>query len=258
MQVPIPSPPFWGTKILTTILTSDILPYMHLESLYHFHWGFARHDKALAETVLQQLIKEDQENSIIQPQASYGYFACQSHLNDLLIYNTPIAQQKLCHFSFPRQKTGQQLCLADFFRATEDQECDIIALQLATIGTKAGNFARILFENNEYQKYLFWRGFNVVITDAFAELIHRKIRLELEFTTEKTLTISDILKHKYQGCRFSLGFPACPNLEDQKKIVELLDAQKLGIKLSETFQLIPEESTSALIVHHPNCKHFII
>lgn len=257
----IPTPPFWGTKILDTLSVSDIIPYLNLNTLYGFHWKFDRHNEKNQETAqatLKQLIKENEENSIIQPQAVYGYFACQSVDNDLIIYTSPTAKKELCRFSFPRQKTGQHLCLADFFRSCSSQEFDVVGFQLVTIGQKASDFARTLFKKDEYQKYLFWRGFNAAITEGLAEVIHRRIRLELGFHAEEPPTVADIFKQKYRGSRFSLGFSACPNLEDQQKIMALLEAQKIGVELSETFQLVPEESTSAIVVHNPQSRIFLV
>lgn len=256
-QSVVPTPPFWGTRILDTISVTDTIPYIHLNSLYHFQWGLDDNHKALAETTFNQLIKENQENSIIQPRAIYGYFACQSDDGDLIIYTNPTAKKKLCRFTFPRQSSGQILCLADFFRSISSKEMDVVALQLVTIGANASTFARNLFKKNEYQKYLFWRGFNAAITEGLAEWVHQQIRLELGFKAEEPSPV-EILKQKYHGKRFSLGYSACPNLEDQQKIVTLLDAKRIGVTLSETFQLVPEESTSAIIVHHPQSRHFVV
>lgn len=256
----IPTPPFWGAKILDNISVAAIIPYVHLTVLARLHWGLDptnKKNKALAAATFKQLVKENQENSIVEPRAVYGYFACQADANDLVIYAQPAAKKALCRFSFPRQKTGHKLCLADFFQLASSLEFDIVALQLVTIGPKAAAFASTLFKKNEYQKYLFWRGFNAEITAGLAELVHHQIRLELGFKAEEPSTMTDIFKQKYHGTRFSLGFPACPNLEDQQKIVTLLQAKKIGVTLSETFQLIPEESTSAIILHHPQSRHFV-
>lgn len=257
IQSIIPAPPFWGTRILDKFSVTDIIPYIHLNSLYHFHWGLDDQHKELAATTLKQLVKENQENSIIQPRAIYGYFACQSADKDLIIYANPTAKKELCRFTFPRQSSGQMLCLADFFRSTSSKEFDVVSLQLVTVGTKASNFASNLFKKNEYQKYLFWRGFNAAMAGGFAELVHNHIRLELGFKAEEPAP-AKILKQQYHGKRFSLGYPACPNLEDQQKIMTLLDAKRISVTLSETFQLVPEESTSAIIVHHPQSRHFIV
>lgn len=256
IQSVVPIPPFWGTRILDTISVTDIIPYIHLNSLYHFHWGLDDNHKELAETTFKQLIKENQEKSIIRPQAVYGYFACQSDDKDLIIYAHQTAKKELCRFTFPRQSSGQKLCLADFFSPISSKKFDVVALQLVTIGQKAADFARELFKKDEYQKYLFWRGFNAVIAEGSAEWVHRQIRLELGFKAEEPQA-AEILKQKYRGKRFSLGYPACPNLEDQQKIMTLLDAERVGVTLSETFQLLPEESTSAIIVHHQQSRHFV-
>jgi len=248
---PVPLPPFWGTRILDAINVTDIIPYLHLQTLYRLHWGLNNNDQ-LATNTLQQLIAKNEERSILHPRAVYGYFACQSDGNNLIIYNNTDSKKEICRFLFPRQKHNPHLCLADFFRPVANQEIDLVILQLVTVGQKAADFARDLFKQNEYQKYLFWRGFNVAITEGLAEFVHQKILQELG------LIAKNIVHTQHHGTRFSLGFSACPNLEDQQKIVTLLAAQRIGVSLSETFQLIPEESTSAIVIHNPQSKHFAI
>ena len=247
----VPIPPFWGARMLTSIQVADIIPYIHLPTLYRFHWGINNHDQ-LATSTLQQLIAENNQQLILQPQAVYGYFPGKSDGNNLIIYENIDTKKEACRFSFPRQTSSPNLCLADFFCPITDQETDLVILQLVTIGPKAADFARALFTQNEYQKYLFWRGFNVAVTEGLAEFVHRKILQELGLIDKNAAS------SQHYGTRFSLGFPACPNLEDQQKIIHLLEAQKIGVSLSETFQLLPEESTSAIVIHNPQSKHFFI
>lgn len=247
----VPIQPFWGTKVLDSINIADIIPYLHLQTLYRFHWGISNDDQLTTNT-LQQLIAENKKQAILQPQAVYGYFACQSDGNNLVIYNSPDTKKETCRFLFPRQKNSPYLCLTDFFRPVTIQETDLVILQLVTVGQKAADFARTLFKQNEYQKYLFWHGFNVAVTEGLAEFIHQKILKELGLI-EKSIQHS-----KNHGSRFSLGFSACPNFADQQKIINLLEAQRIGVSLSETFQLLPEESTSAIVVHNPQSRHFTI
>jgi len=266
---PIPKPPFWGSRCVEFVPLASLLPYMNRTALFKFQWGFKPKGKkpdeyklwakTEVEPILQRLIAHDQREKIIQPQAVYGYFPCQSEGNSLIIYTDSLGENERCRFTFPRQKKSQrQLCISDFFRDVNSGEMDVLALQLVTIGQKASDFARNLFQSDNYQDYLYWHGLNAESTEALAEYIHKRIRQELGFGVDEPRDMTDLFKQKYRGSRYSFGYPACPDLEQQDKLLELLDAKRIGITLSEEFQLWPEESTSAIVVYHPQAKYFTV
>lgn len=238
----IPTPPFWGSRILP-IAVDTLIPYINLNRLYYFHWGFKPDTKKEAEAVFTELVTAEKKKSMLEPRTVYGYFPCQSDKNSLIIYSSSLKRKELCRFTFPRQNSKENLCLSDFFQPLSSQMFDLIAFQIVAIFHKISDFTKTLFQKNEYKKYLFWHGFNVELVSALAAMVHEHIRTELKLP-------------KNQGVRFSLGYSACPNLEDQQKILILLDAKRIGVSLSETFQLIPEETTSAMILHHPQSKLF--
>ena len=264
----IPLPPFWGSKCIEHIPLRAILPYINRNTLYKFQWGFKNHDKTSQEykqwakieldPILNRLVTQSEQDNILQPKAVYGYFPCQSEGDELIIYAQPDAQQERCRFRFPRQNAGRYLCIADFFRPVNSGEIDTVAFQLVTVGQKASDFARELFQRDQYQEYLYWHGLNAEGAEGLAEYLHRLVRAELGFAQEDARSIPEMIKQNYRGSRYSFGYPACPNLADQDKILELLEAQKISVTLGDEFQLWPEESTSAIIVHHPEAKYFSV
>ncbi|MCX7626852.1 MAG: hypothetical protein N2Z69_00320 [Methylophilaceae bacterium] len=263
---PIPVPPFWGAKTIEHIPLRAVVPYINRTALYKFQWGYktkGRNEREYREfirlevdPILNRLVKQSEAEGILVPQAVYGYFPCQSEGNDLIVYASPDSREERCRFTFPRQTTERRLCIADFFRPVESGEIDVVAFQLVTVGQRASDFARALFHQNSYQEYLYWHGLNAESAEALAEYIHKRIRVELGFGREDARDIPELIKQHYRGSRYSFGYPACPNLHDQDKILELLDAQKIGVVLGEEDQLWPEESTSAIVVHHPDAKYF--
>ena len=265
-QNSIPSPPFWGTKCIETIPLRAIVPYINRTALYKFQWGFKPKGKSTDEykqwtkseldPILNRLITQSEQENIIQPQAIYGYFPCQSNGNELIIYTDAATKQERCRFEFPRQKTARKLCIADFFRSVDSGEMDVVAFQIVTVGQHTSDYARNLFEADKYQEYLYWHGLNAESAEGLAEYIHRRIRTELGFGQEDAREISQMIKQHYRGSRYSFGYPACPNLADQDKILDLLNAQRINITMGDEDQLWPEETTSAIVVHHPNAKYF--
>ncbi len=265
-QNPLPSSPFWGTKCIESIPIRAILPYINRTTLYKFQWGFKPKDKGADEykqwakveldPILNRLISESEQENIIQPQAVYGYFPCQSNGNELIIYNDVETKQERCRFEFPRQKSARKLCIADFFRPVDSDEIDVVAFQIVTAGQHTSDHARNLFESDKYQEYLYWHGLNAETAEGLAEYIHRRIRTELGFGQEDARDLHQMIKQNYRGSRYSFGYPACPNLADQDKILDLLDASRINIVMGDESQLWPEETTSAIIVHHPNAKYF--
>lgn len=263
---PVPVPPFWGAKCIEHLSLKAVVPYINKTALYKFQWGFKPQGKSPEEyrewakkevdPIFNRLVARSEAEGILKPQAAYGYFPCQSAGDELIVYADPEGTQERCRFPFPRQTTERKLCIADFFRPVESGEMDVVAFQLVTVGQHASDHARDLFQANEYQEYLYWHGLDAEGAEGLAEFIHRRIRVELGFGAEDARDIQDMIKQHYRGSRYSFGYPACPNLHDQDKILDLLEAHKIGVRLGDEDQLWPEESTSAIIVHHPDAKYF--
>ncbi|MGW0901550.1 vitamin B12 dependent-methionine synthase activation domain-containing protein, partial [Streptomyces goshikiensis] len=159
-------------------------------------------------------------------------------------------------FTFPRQRRGRRLCLADFFRPEESGETDVVGLQVVTVGSKIGEATAKLFASDSYREYLELHGLSVQLAEAMAEYWHARVRAELGFGGEDPAAVEDMFDLKYRGARFSLGYGACPDLEDRAKIADLLQPERIGVHLSEEFQLHPEQSTDAIVIHHPEAKYF--
>jgi len=252
----VPEPPFLGVRSIDAISLKAIFPYLNKKSLFKQQWRLsdAHHGEAIA--VLARLAEQSVQEAVFSLKARYGYFRCHSEQDNLIIYHPQNDLKELCEFHFPRQQTSQHRCLAGFFSSKSSGLYDLIAFQLVTIGQKASDFEHQLFEQDCYQDSFYWHGFNAEATNALAEWMHQHIRLELGFAASEPDKIEDLFQQKYRGARYSLGYPACPNLEDQIKILNLLQADRMGVKLGETFQLWPEYSTSAFILHHPNAKQY--
>jgi len=167
-------------------------------------------------------------------------------------------RREVTRFSFPRQNKEGGLCIAVFFRAVDDSERDVIGLQVGTMGHRASEAAREWFADNRYQDYLYLHGLSVEMAEAMAEYLHKRIRAELGFAGDEARDIEALLQQGYRGSRYSFGYPACPNLADQQQLLQLLGAEEIGIGLSEEDQLDPEQSTSAIVVHHPQAKYFSV
>jgi 5-methyltetrahydrofolate--homocysteine methyltransferase len=219
-------------------------------------------------------IKKKLEEDVIaagwfEPKVVYGYFPAQGDGNDVVVYepNRVVAGQspvstkpkELLRFTFPRQKEGRRLCISDFFAAPSSGKMDVLGLSLVTIGPKASIETQRLFEGGEYTRYLYLHGLSVETAEALAEFHHKKMREELGIASEDSPHIRDLFHQKYRGSRYSFGYPACPNLEDQTKLFTLLKPQEnVGVRLTSGFLLEPEQSTSALVVHHPGAKYFVV
>lgn len=188
----------------------------------------------------------------------YGYFPCYSEGNDLVIlhHDGLNAGQERTRFTFPRQRRDRRLCLADFFAAKDSGRTDVVAFHVVTMGNAVSDATAKLFANDAYREYLELHGLSVQLTEALAEHWHARIRGELDFGGEDSPDLTNILNQGYRGSRYSFGYPACPSLEDQVQLCELLDPERIGVELSEEFQLHPEQSTSAIVVHHPEAKYF--
>ncbi len=261
----IPTPPFWGARIIESIPAKALIPYLNEQMLFTFHWGFKKAGKTLDEywkwvdsevrPILKKLLDECEREAILQPKAAYGYFKAASEGNDLILFNES-GQQEIARLRLPRQDKEGGICVADFFRDVSSGERDVLAMQVVTAGQKVADIGREWFAGNRYQDYLYLHGLGVEIAEAAAEYMHKRVRAELGFGHEDERDIKKMLKQAYRGSRYSFGYPACPRLEDQEILLRLLEAGKIGIELSDEFQLHPEQSTSAIIVHHPQAKYF--
>lgn len=261
----IPELPFYGSKVVKNIPLDDIYPYVNEVALMVGQWQFKRgkldkdeHAKLLKEKaypIFQDLKKLAKEKELLVPEIVYGYYYCVSEGNDLIILDEN-KKKEIQRFPFPRQKDRDLLCLSDFFRDKKDGEVDVVSFHVVTVGQKASDYAKVLFEENKYADYLYFHGLSVEVAEGLAEWSHKKIRTELDIHHEDSKEMRKLLGQGYHGSRYSFGYPACPNLEDQKMIFELLKPDRIGVSLSESFQLQPEQSTSAIIVHHPQAKYF--
>jgi 5-methyltetrahydrofolate--homocysteine methyltransferase len=193
-----------------------------------------------------------QTENLLEAAVVYGYFPCVSEGDSLIILDD--AGKERTRFTFPRQRRDRHLCLADFFRPRESGEVDVVGFQVVTMGTRISQATAELFAKDAYREYLELHGLSVQLTEALAEYWHARVRAELGIGGDESL--ADMLKVNITGCRYSFGYPACPNLEDQVQVMELLDPGRIGVTLSEEFQLHPEQATSALIAHHPEAKYF--
>jgi 5-methyltetrahydrofolate--homocysteine methyltransferase len=255
-DVPVPVPPFWGTRVVRGLPLDDVAAHLNRTALFRNQWGFARDDTEAAEAALRSTLAMARTESLLVPAVVYGYFSCASDGNDLLVYEAPDSDKVAARWTFPRQTRGRRLCIADFFRPVSTGERDVIALHTVTMGPRVSERAAELFAADRYTEYLYLHGLGVEMAEALAELWHARIRAELGMDGDDADTLEGLFKQGYRGSRYSFGYAACPNLEARKALFELLDAGRIGLQLSEEFQLHPEQSTDALIVHHPEAKYF--
>jgi len=266
-QTNVPVPPFWGPRIIENIPVKALVAYLNDQMLFTFHWGFKKAGKSLDDywkwvdvevrPILKRLLEECEREDILQPKAAYGYFKCAAKGNDLILFDET-GTKETGIFTLPRQDKEGGICVSDFFRDIDSGERDVIGLQVVTAGQKVADVAREWFAGDRYQDYLYLHGLGVEIAEAAAEYMHKRIRAELGFGHEDARDIKQMLKQGYRGSRYSFGYPACPRLEDQEILLRLLEADKIGIELSDEYQLHPEQSTSAIVVHHPQAKYFNI
>ncbi|GAA4834485.1 methionine synthase [Kitasatospora terrestris] len=260
----LPAPPFWGDRIVKGVPFQDYATWLDEDALFKGQWGLkaARSGgpsyEELVETEgrprLRMWLDRLQTEGWLEPAVIYGYFPANSKGDDLIVYSEDGSERT--RFTFPRQRRGRRLCLADFFRPEESGERDVVALQVVTMGNRISEAANELFAANSYRDYLELHGLSVQLAEALAEFWHARVRFELGFGDEDPQDVRDMFALKYRGARFSLGYGACPELEDRAKIAELLRPERIGVVLSEEFQLHPEQSTDAIVIHHPEAKYF--
>lgn len=262
-----PVPPFWGPRVLARVPAATLVPYLNETMLFQFQWGFRKMGKSLDEfkawaaqevkPILKRMLDLCAAEEILQPQAVYGYWKCAGDGNDVVLFEED-GVTEAGRFTLPRQAGDQGLCIADFFRDIHDPQRDVIGLQVVTMGQKVADTARAWFAENRYQDYLYLHGLGVEMAEAMAEYVHKRIRGELGFAAEDDRDMEKMLKQGYRGSRYSFGYPACPNLADQHLLMKLLNGQQIGVDLSDEDQLHPEQSTSAIVVLHPQAKYFSV
>ncbi len=274
----IPTPPFWGTRVVKGIALADYTAYLDERATFLGQWGLKPSRGAegpsyeeLVETEghprLRMWLDRIKTEDLLEAAVVYGYFPCYSEGNDVVVLAHREAErgratfgEEVCRFTFPRQRRDRRLCLADFFKSRERYEADgvpdVLPLQLVTMGSRVAQATGQMFADNAYRDYLELHGLSVQLTEALAEMWHARVREELGFGDEDSPQLEEILRQRHRGSRYSFGYPACPNLEDRAKLVALLDPERIGVSLSEELQLHPEQSTDALVVHHPDAKYF--
>ena len=265
VNVDIPTPPFFGSRVVKGIQLSDYAGMLDERALFVGQWGLKGNRgeyENMVETEgrprLRSLLNEVQANGWLNAAVVYGYFPCYSEGNDLVIlhHEGDNKGKERTRFTFPRQTRDRRLCISDFFASKESGKTDVVAFHVVTMGSTVSEAAAKLFAANNYREYLELHGLSVQLTESLAEHWHARIREELSVKADDSADLQGILDQGYRGSRYSFGYPACPDLEQQVQLCELLDPARIGVELSEEFQLHPEQSTSAIIVHHPEAKYF--
>ncbi len=288
-DAPVPVPPFLGSKIVEDIRLDKLYDYINEVALFRGSWNVYKgksteeeYKKLIDEQIVpvfNELKLQCKRENLLTPKVIYGYFPCQSYDDELIIYKpkgiseeelhtewknfdfknlTPDNVEEWQHFNFPRQNKDRHLCISDFFKSKNSGQLDVAAFQIVTVGEKATEHAQKLYGENRYQDYLYFHGFAVETTEALAEYWHKIVRMELGISGKDSPEIKKLFSQGYQGSRYSFGYPACPNLEDNKQMFELLHPERLGVELTEEFQMVPEQTTNAIIVHHPEAKYFFV
>ncbi|MFF8933111.1 methionine synthase [Streptomyces longwoodensis] len=262
---PVPVPPFFGTRVSKGIALKEYASWLDEDALFKGQWGLKQARTGEGPTY-EELVESEgrprlrgwlerlQTDNLLQAGVVHGYFRCVSKDDDLILLDEHGSETT--RFTFPRQSRGRRLCLADFFRPEESGESDVVALQVVTVGSRIGEETARLFAADAYRDYLELHGLSVQLAEALAEYWHARVRAELGIAGADPAHLGGMLRTEYQGCRYSLGYPACPDLADRAKIAALLRPERIGVHLSEEFQLHPEQSTDALVVHHPEAGYF--
>jgi 5-methyltetrahydrofolate--homocysteine methyltransferase len=261
----LPTPPFWGTRAVTGISLAEYVPYLDERATFMGQWGLkpgrgadgVSYEELVEEhgrPRLRMWLERARTEGLLEPAVVYGYFPCVSEGNDLVILDEDGKERE--RFTFPRQRRDRRLCLADFFASRESGRTDVVALQLATVGGRVSGATGELFAKNSYRDYLELHGLSVQLTEALAEYWHTRVRRELGIADADSDNIEDFFRLGFRGARYSFGYPACPDLADRAKVARLLRPEDIGVELTEEMQLVPEQSTDALVVHHPEAKYF--
>jgi 5-methyltetrahydrofolate--homocysteine methyltransferase len=269
-----PEPPFWGVRVKKDYDLRELFAYINQTALFKNQWqlktasqqDYLRLVEEKYRPIQKELENEIAASRLFEPKVVYGYFPAQSEGNDLIVYAPEAAMQpavsaphEVLRFTFPRQREGRKLCISDFFASKASGRMDVLGLSLVTIGAKASIETQRLFEGGEYTRYLYLHGLSVETAEALAEYHHKLMRQQLGIGGEDSPQVRDLFHQKYRGSRYSFGYPACPNLEDQSKLFRLLHPEEnVGVRLTSGFLLEPEQSTSAIVVHHPAAKYFVV
>jgi 5-methyltetrahydrofolate--homocysteine methyltransferase len=266
---PAPEPPFWGSTVLARVPAQQVVPYLNERMLYQFQWGYRKQGRKLDEymswaktelrPILRRMLDVSIQQDILIPQACYGYWKAAGEGNDLVLFESD-GETEATRFTLPRQPTKDRRCIADYVRDISEgpENRDVVALQVVTMGQRASEVAREWFAEDRYQDYLYLHGLGVEMAEAMAEYVHKRIRAELGFASEDAKDMDQLLHQAYRGSRYSFGYPACPNLEDQVPLLDLLGANRIGVELSDGYQLHPEQSTSAIVLLNKHAKYFAI
>jgi 5-methyltetrahydrofolate--homocysteine methyltransferase len=261
---PVPEPPFYGLRHVVDIDPAKLFPYVNEQALFRGRWGYRRTSSSSAEeyaeltrskvTPLYESLKaRSLEEGLLQPKAAYGYFRCYSQGDKVLVETG----EDVMEFEFPRQQSPPYLCIADYYR-TREEGGDVAAFFVVTIGDRIAEETKRLFEADAYHDYLMLHGFSVEVTDALAEYWHEEMRRELGINRDKPDDMTGYVTQGYQGSRYGFGYPACPDLDAHEMLFKILEPEKIGITLTETMEMVPEVSTSAIIAHHPQAKYFAV
>ena len=266
--VSVPEPPFWGPRVLARVPLDALVPFLNDRMLYQFQWGYRKNGRSLEDYMkwarkelrptLKRMLDVCKQQDILLPQAVYGYWPANAEGNDVILFDPEDHDREVARFTLPRQGRAGGLCIADFVRDLSSGQRDVLGLQIVTVGQRASDVAREWFHDDRYQDYLYLHGLGVEMAEALAEYLHKRVRAELGFGHEDARDRDALLGQGYRGSRYSFGYPACPKLEDQEKLLHLLDAGEIGIVLSDEHQLHPEQSTSAIVLHHPQAKYFSV
>jgi 5-methyltetrahydrofolate--homocysteine methyltransferase len=269
-DVEVPTPPFWGSRVVKGISLDDIAGFVNETALFRNQWqyrpetaddGAKESDAEFKDRIRPQLrvqLAEAKAAGLLQPAVVYGYFPANADGDDLVIWTDESATEERCRFPFPRQRQDPFLCIADFFRKI-GTGVDVAAFHIVTMGPAVSERTAELFAADKYQDYMLLHGLGVEMAEALAELWHARIREELGIAGDDGPDLHGLFRQQYQGGRYSWGYPACPDLEDNETVARLLGAERIGIEVSEDtgYQFQPEQSTSALICHHPRAKYFV-
>ncbi len=265
-DVKVPTPPFWGSRVVDDLPLDRIYPFVNESALFKFQWQYGKGDKDTAEheaqlendvrPIFERLKTQMRDESMLHPRLVYGYFPCNSEGDSLIVYDPQDHDREIERFTWPRQAERKRLCVADFFRSVESGEKDVLPLQCVTMGQEVSRVAQKAFDAGDYREYLHLHGMGVECAEALAELWHKQIRAELGIGNDDSPKIRQLFTQKYRGSRYSFGYPSVPDMSDQDILFRLIKPERIGCELTENWQIDPEQSTSAIIVHHPEAKYF--
>ncbi|MCW5755723.1 MAG: B12-binding domain-containing protein [Phycisphaeraceae bacterium] len=265
-DVEVPEAPFFGSRVVEGLDLDEIYPFINPVALFRGQWQFKKgsmspeqYEAFLEDTVhpvFERLKARLRDENVLLPKVVYGYWPVQSDGDDLIVFDPKDPGREIERFRFPRQQSSKRLCIADFFKSVDSGQKDVLGLTCVTMGEEVSKLAKSLFDANDFTEYLYVHGMGVECAEALAELWHKRVRAELGIGGDDSPRIAELFRQKYRGSRYSPGYPACPDMSDQEIIWRLLEPQRIGCVLTENWQIDPEQSTSAFVVHHPQAKYF--